>query len=125
MKTSIWIATVPLILVVAAPGETLYTVTPIGALPGATYTVATAINDLGQVTGASGGGAGQTQALLYSNDVITNLGGLPGFPKIPERGSTAQARLPGMASMATLTTLPARHLFIAVARSPKSVQSRD
>src|SRR4051794_6072721 len=43
--------------------------TILGALPGATYSTATAINDAEQVVGASG-----TKPFLYSNGQMTSLG---------------------------------------------------
>jgi probable HAF family extracellular repeat protein len=49
----------------------------LGTLPGGTSSVATAINDLGQVTGYSQGPGGQ-HAFLYSGGVMSDLGTLGG-----------------------------------------------
>lgn len=72
MKPSIWFGIVVSLMYAArAPGDILYTATPI---PGNNFGYA--INDSGQVTGVLPG----TFAFLYSNGVVTPLGPAPGFP---------------------------------------------
>ncbi|MGA2963972.1 MAG: hypothetical protein ABSD96_20070 [Candidatus Korobacteraceae bacterium] len=59
----------------AASAQLTYTITDLGSLPGGAG-IGTAINASGQVTGY--GDSAGTQAFLYSNGTITELGTLPG-----------------------------------------------
>lgn len=66
---------------VAAHATPLYSVEALGTL-GGRYTVATGINNSGQVTGDSGTPLGEGRAFVYSNGVMTDLGTLSGDSSI-------------------------------------------
>jgi probable HAF family extracellular repeat protein len=54
--------------------------TGLGFLPGGTrWSVATGINDGGQVVGVAMNSSGHSEAFLYSDGVMTGLGSLPGY----------------------------------------------
>ena len=53
--------------------QSTYKITDLGTLPGSTSSIATAINNSGQVVGNSG-----DHAFLWQNGVMTDLGTLPG-----------------------------------------------
>jgi probable HAF family extracellular repeat protein len=52
--------------------------TDLGALPGSSYSVASAINSRGLIAGASGYGARSEHAVIWRDGAITDLGTLPG-----------------------------------------------
>ncbi|MGA2435930.1 MAG: hypothetical protein ABSG25_11650 [Bryobacteraceae bacterium] len=61
-------------------GPITYTVTPLGVLPGDSYSYATGINNSGQVTGSSCNSTNHCEAFLYSPGTgMTGLGFLPGY----------------------------------------------
>ena len=77
MRTAISVA-MGLLLVGAesVSGETLYTATPIGPLPGGATSMGTGINNSGQVAGTSEGTI--EHAFLYRDGAPIDVGSLPG-----------------------------------------------
>ena len=57
---------------------TKYSLTDLGTLPGFNQSVATSINNKGQVVGSSADGVSTTHAFLYSSDAMMDLGTLAG-----------------------------------------------
>ena len=61
-----------------ALGQTQYTVTYPGTLPGGSGSRALGVNDMGQVVGEGDDSSGDQRAFLYSNGTMQDLGTLPG-----------------------------------------------
>jgi len=92
----------------AASGDTLYTATPLGSL-GDGFTVGSAINDAGQITGKSRNSNGFRHAFLSSNGSLTDLGVLPGGVASTGTGINNSGQITGYAS----TSGPAaNHAFL-------------
>ena len=97
-----------LICTAAASGDTLYAATPLGSL-GDGFTVGSAINNAGQITGESRNSNGFLRAFLYSNGSLTDLGVLPGGVASAGRGINNSGQITGYAS----TSGPAaNHAFL-------------
>ena len=88
-----------LICTAAASGGTLYTATPLGTL-GDGFTVGSAINHSGQITGESRNSNGFLHAFLYSNGVLADLGVLPGGVASTGLGINNSGQITGYASTA-------------------------
>jgi probable HAF family extracellular repeat protein len=72
----VWICGAAVIESTAGQAQT-YSITDLGANPGATFTVAWGINDNGAVVGWSGSASLNT-GFIWSNGVMKNIGSLPG-----------------------------------------------
>src|SRR5215472_11034322 len=88
-----------LICTAAAFGDTLYTATPLSTL-GDGFTVGSAINDSGQITGESRNSNGFLHAFLFSKAALADLGVLPGGVASTRLGINNSGQITGYASTA-------------------------
>ena len=80
----------------AAPPPAQYSITDLGTLPGGSDSVATAINNRGQVVGGSTTASGAEHAFLWEDGKMTDLGTLPGGDETLANGINTRGQVVGV-----------------------------
>jgi probable HAF family extracellular repeat protein len=96
--------------------EILYSVTDLGTLGRANFTVSNSsgygINNAGQVVGFSSTSTGTSHAFLYSNGQMTDLGALPGYFRSWGSGINNAGQVTGTFSTYTASGTDPSHAFL-------------
>src|SRR6266511_4065711 len=102
-----WLGLAVLVAAVLVPASAradspaAYTVIDLGMLPGDTYSLASGINERGDVVGSSSLGDGTTHAFLWRRGRMVDLGALPGDDNSFARRTTTAATCSASASAPT------------------------